>query len=365
VHSFGTALFPQATLVLVFLTMGAVLALKPRGLFGKVLTERISDAGRVFENAPRAPVAFALVEVAVLLAAGLAWSAGAYWQSLASDALILMVFGISLQTMMALGGLVSFGHAAFFALGAYGAALTHGLLGWGLIAALGAGALASLLIAVTLGAVLVRSAGVYLAMLSLALAQVVWAGANQWVGLTGGDNGLIGLQLLADADRPAFFAGLAVLAVVCVAALRRFSGSTFSAALQAVRDRPERAAASGLDARRVKYRVFVMSATLAGLAGALFAAHKGAVFPSVASVANSLDVLLVVLLGGLHQVWGTAAGAAVLVLAAAELGRDFEYWRGALGVLVMLCMVLAPSGLLGIRPGRGVGLTRKGFDRGA
>jgi branched-chain amino acid transport system permease protein len=81
----------------------------------------------------------------------------------------------------------------------------------------------------------------------------------------------------------------------------------------------------------------------------LFAAHQGAVFPSVASVATSVDALLVVLLGGLHQVWGTVAGAAILVGAAAELGRGFDYWRGALGVLVMVIMALAPTGLLDLR----------------
>ena len=106
------------------------------------------------------------------------------------------------------------------------------------------------------------------------------------------------------------------------AALRRLSRSTLGAALQAVRDAPERAAASGLNARAIKYRIFMESATLAGLAGGLFAAHQGTVFPSVASVATSVDALLVVLLGGLHQVWGTVAGAAILVGAAAELGRS-------------------------------------------
>jgi branched-chain amino acid transport system permease protein len=119
--------------------------------------------------------------------------------------------------------------------------------------------------------------------------------------------------------------------------------------LQAVRDAPQRAAASGLRAHAIKYRIFVESATLAGLAGGLFAAHKGAVFPSVASVGTSVDALLVILLGGLHQVWGAAAGAAILVGAAGELGRGFEYWRGALGVLVMAIMVAAPSGLMGLR----------------
>ena len=115
-----------------------------------------------------------------------------------------------------------------------------------------------------------------------------------------------------------------------------------------MRDAPQRSAASGLPVNRIKYRIFVQSAGLAGLAGGLFAAHKGAVFPSVAAVSTSLDALLVVLLGGTHQLWGAAAGAAVLVWVGAELGRSFEYWRGALGLFVMLIMVVSPSGLLGL-----------------
>jgi branched-chain amino acid transport system permease protein len=84
------------------------------------------------------------------------------------------------------------------------------------------------------------------------------------------------------------------------------------------------------------------------LAGALFAAHKGAVFPSVASVATSVDALLVVLLGGVHHLWGAVAGSALLHVATAELGRELPYWRGLLGVVIMLVMVAAPSGLLSL-----------------
>jgi branched-chain amino acid transport system permease protein len=130
--------------------------------------------------------------------------------------------------------------------------------------------------------------------------------------------------------------------------LRRFSQSSLGAALQALRDAPARALASGLPVGWIKYRIFMASAALAALAGGLSAAHKGAVFPSAASVATSLDALLVVLLGGMHQLWGVAAGSAVLVWAGAELGRGFDYWRGILGLFVMLIMVLSPSGLLGL-----------------
>jgi branched-chain amino acid transport system permease protein len=348
VHALGISFFPQATLVLVFVTMAVVLALRPMGLMGQSLATGAQEPAQKFSLTPAKRTGSALTFLAlgvVLSAVGLL---GGYWQSLAADMLILMIFGVSLQAMMALGGLVSFGHAAFFALGAYGAALAHSHWGASLPWALAAGCAAALMVAALFGAVVVRSSGVYLAMLSLALAQVLWALTSQWTGLTGGDNGIIGLNLVGDDTRTGFYFLLLGIALLSVWALRRLSQSSLGAALQAVRDAPQRAAASGLPVGGLKYRIFVESAVLAGLAGGLFAAHKGAVFPSVASVATSLDALLVVLLGGVHQLWGVAAGSAVLVWAGAELGRGFDYWRGALGLLVMLIMVASPSGLLGL-----------------
>lgn len=350
VHAFGISVFPQATLVLVFLTMAVVLVFRPQGLFGLSLSslEVSREAAQKFRGLRLGPVPTAAIVLVFVLLAGLAWLGGPYWQTLAADALILMIFGISLQSMMALGGLISFGHAAFFGLGAYGAALSHSLWGASLPVALAAGCAAALLVAAVFGAAVVRSAGVYLAMLSLALAQVVWASATQWVSLTGGDNGLIGLTLVGDEGRPLFYALLVALALLSVFALRLLGRSVMGAALQALRDAPLRAAASGLSVGWLKYRVFVESAVLAGLAGGLFAAHKGAVFPSVAAVATSVDALLVVLLGGVHQLWGAVAGSALLSYAGAELGRDVTYWRGLLGVFIMVIMVAAPSGLLSL-----------------
>jgi branched-chain amino acid transport system permease protein len=348
VHAFGIAVFPQATLVLVFLTMAAVLIWRPQGLGGSLVAADAGarEASQRFRGLGSGHWQNPLIGVGVALLAGWAWSGGPYWQTLAADALILMIFGISLQSMMALGGLVSFGHAAFFALGAYGAALSHSVWGASLPLALAAGCALAGVVAAAFGAAVVRSSGVYLAMLSLALAQVVWATATQWVSLTGGDNGLIGLALVNADGRPLFYALLVGLALLSVLALRALAGSVFGAALQAVRDVPLRAAASGLSVSALKYRIFVESAVLAALAGGLFAAHKGAVFPSLASVATSVDALLVVLLGGVHQLWGAVAGSAVLTYASAELGRGFAYWRGLLGVFIMLIMVAAPSGLL-------------------
>jgi branched-chain amino acid transport system permease protein len=313
------------------------------------------ELGIHFHVWPLSPARFRLACVACAAALGLVGWLGDYWQSLLSDVLIWVIVGVSLQSMMALGAMVSFGHAAFFGLGAYAAAWVHLTWAWSLLPALLAACAASFALAALLGGVLVRSSGVYMAMLSLALAQVLWAGASQWVAMSGGDNGLIGLQLVTATSRPWFYGLLVLLALGAIAALRRFARSGLGAALQAVRDAPLRAAASGLQQNSIKWRVLLQSATLAGLAGGLFAAHKGSVFPSALSVSTSVDFLLVLLLGGLHQLWGTLAGALVLVLAGSELGRGFDYWRGALGLVVMAIMVWAPSGMLGLRRASGSG----------
>jgi branched-chain amino acid transport system permease protein len=347
IHALGLSFFPQATLVLVFLTMAVVLVWRPQGLAGSAAHAEQRETIPVFALWPVAGWGRAVFVLAFVGLTLLAWGQGDYGRSLAEDVMVMMLFGLSLQWMMALGGLVSFGHAAFFALGAYGAALSHLHWGAGLPAALAAGMTLALAVALAFGALVVRSSGVYLAMLSLALAQMIWAGATQWVDLTGGDNGLIGLRLIAPEPRALWDAALCGFMLLALAGMARVARSSRGAALQAVRDAPLRAAASGLPVQALRYQVFVGSATLAGLAGGLWAAFKGAVFPSVASVAMSVDALLVILLGGVHQLWGSAVGSALLVWGGAALGQGLDYWRGVLGLVIMLVMVLAPSGVLG------------------
>lgn len=347
IHALGLSFFPQATLVLVFLTMAVVLIWRPQGLAGSAVHVEQRENVPVFALWPVAVWGQALFVAVFVGLTLLAWGQGDYGRSLAEDVMVMMLFGLSLQWMMALGGLVSFGHAAFFGLGAYGAALSHLHWGAGLLTALAAGMALAMAAALAFGALLVRSSGVYLAMLSLALAQVIWAGATQWVGLTGGDNGLIGLRLIGPESRALWGAVLGVFMLLALAGMARVARSSRGGALQALRDAPQRAAASGLPVQALRYQVFVGSATLAGLAGGLWAAFKGAVFPSVASVAMSVDALLVILLGGVHQLWGAALGSALLVWGGAELGRGLDYWRGVLGLVIMLVMVLAPSGVLG------------------
>jgi branched-chain amino acid transport system permease protein len=349
VHAFGIHFFPQATLVLVFLTMALVLAVRPQGLMGELPGAAPREKVTPFQLGGDTQF-FNWIGWVVLAASGIVLlTAGEYTQSVLENVLIMMLFGLSLQWMMALSGWVSFGHAAYFGLGAYAAALSH--LHWhfnAIMAAL-AGVVAAFLAALCMGKLLQRSTGVYLAMLSLAFAQMVWATASQWVSFTGGDNGLIGLQFFDGRSRWIFQVVLILLCFVSLFGFSRLIRSSFGAALQAGRDAPQRAQASALNVANLNQRVFLMSAGLAGLSGALWAMSKGAVFPSVASVSNSVDALMVVLLGGVHQLWGAFAGSLFLVGGGSEIGRYFEYWRGGLGLLIMLLMVFAPEGILGLR----------------
>ncbi len=358
IHVLGVAFFPQATLVLVFLTMAVVLVLRPQGLMGMPVGAAPREKAQIFRLASESKGFVAMQNIAYMLWAGLLIAAllgGEYWRTVVADALVLVLFGLSLQWMMALGGVVSFGHAAFFGLGAYGAALAHahGQAPFAVSMMCGVGLATAA--AALFGVVVLRSAGVYLAMLSLALAQMVWATATQWVAVTGGDNGIIGLPWVLVESRKGFDALLLACAVCALSAMRWGVQSRFGHALSASRDAPDRALASGLKVGRLRYSAYLVSACGAGLAGALMAAHKGAVFPTAASVATSVDALLTVLLGGVHHLWGAVLGAGVLSWLSAELGRGFAYWRGALGLIIMLMMVLAPGGLLGVQ-----GLKRRG-----
>ena len=346
VHAFGIFFFPQATLVLIFFTMALVLIWRPQGLMGELPGAAPREKVTSFQGLPAQRRLLQFSGVVCLVLSTVLLISDDYTQHVLEDVFIMMLFGLSLQIMMALSGWVSFGHAAYFGLGAYAAALSHVHWGFGAVAAALCGMVGAGFAAFAMAILLQRSAGVYLAMLSLAFAQMVWASASQWTQLTGGDNGLIGLQFLSNTSRTVFQLSLVALCALAILGFARLIRSSMGAALQAGRDAPLRALASGLPVTALNNRVFWLSAMVAGLSGSLWTISKGAVFPSVASVANSVDALMVVLLGGVHHLLGALAGSFVLVGLGSEFGRYFDYWRGFLGLLIMSLMVFAPQGVL-------------------
>ncbi len=351
VQFLGQALpLSKLALAIEFLVMAAVLVLRPRGLLGRAIAPpaggRREFAGAAPALARRGELALAAGVVALLALVPLASAELPYANVLLVDALVAALFAASLQLLL-LGGMPSFGHAAWFGLGAYAAALAaHG--GAGLAAALGAATLAGGLGAALFGALAARVGGIYLAMLSLAGAQILWALGYEWNGVTGGSNGLVGIWPAAPFDRPASYGWLVLaLAGGALLLLRRMLDAPLGFALRAVRDAPLRAQASGIDPLRVRWLAYALAGTGAGLAGGLFAFAKGSISPEVLAVERSVDGLLMVLLGGLHAAWGAVAGAALYTWLHDLLARHFDAWRAVLGAAILLLVLLFPSGLAG------------------
>ena len=347
-QSFGVALVPKATLVLVFVVMAAVLTVRPNGLLGRRQAEVrvVGDAVPVMRPAGRALRVLAGVALAAAVLAPVLL--GPYGLSVLTEALILVLFAASLHFAMGPGGMVSFGHAAWFGIGAYAAALLVRTLHTPMLPGLVAAPVAAGCAALVLGAVVVRLSGVYLAMLTLAFAQIVWAVAFQSVDVTGGDNGILGVWPDAWARGPGVFYGLTLVVVVAaVLLLRRMVYAPFGYAVRATRDSAARAEAVGMDTGRLRLAAFTVAGAAAGLAGGLYAYAKGSVFPTYISIPKSVDALLMVLLGGVATVSGPIVGALAYVGLYDTLLRTTDLWRLALGIAIMLLVVLFPEGIAG------------------
>lgn len=346
VQAFGVLVLPQATLVFVFVAMALVLAVRPQGLLGARIGMRDAEPGMRMpvRAAPRAAVAAGLIIVAVAVAAPLL--VGAFGLSVLTEMWLAVLFAASLHLLMGPGGMPSFGHAAWFGIGAYAVALGV-RAGWPMEMALGVAMLVAALAAGVLGLAVARVSGVYLAMLTLAAAQIVWAGAFQWVAVTGGDNGLLGVRPASWAAEPAAFYYLAlVLGLGGALLLRGVLFAPFGFALRAVRDSPLRAAAIGLDADRLRIAAFALAGAAAGLAGALFALAKRSVFPTYVNIAHSVDALVMVLLGGVQSMAGPIVGAAAYTLLY-DLLLQTAFWRAKLGVLILALVLAFPDGIAG------------------
>jgi branched-chain amino acid transport system permease protein len=259
-----------------------------------------------------------------------------------------VLFATSLHFIMGPGGMHSFGHAAYFGLGAYGAGLlvkwTGATLPLGLLLA----PLAALAGALVFGWFAVRLSGVYLAMLTLAFAQIVWSIATQWTEVTGGSNGILGIWPTAPFDsRAAFFLLTAALVVIGVLLLRRVMFAPFGYAMRAGRDSPLRAEAIGIDVRRVHWMGFALAGAVCGVAGGLFAFAKGSISPETIDVGRSIDGLVMVLLGGIQSLIGPIVGASVFTVLQDTVMRQTEYWRAMLGAIILALVLLFPDGIAG------------------
>lgn len=342
--------FSKLTLVVEFLVMAVVLVWRPWGLMG-----RPQGASRN-TGLPEAPLRASppwykigsAVLVAVLVALPFFTADSPYMTVLMIDLMIAALFAASLHFIMGPAGMHSFGHAAYFGLGAYAAALLVRSAGIPMEVALLLAPLAAAAGALLYGWFCVRLSGVYLAMLTLAFAQITWAICYQWDGFTGGSNGLTGVwpaAWLSD-KRNYYFLTLA-LVVGGVLLLRRVLFSPFGYALRAGRDSVLRADAIGIDVKRMQWTAFVIAGVFAGLGGALFAFSKGSISPEALHVGKSVDGLVMVLLGGIQTLAGPVVGAVTFTWLHDTVARNTDYWRAMLGGIILILVLLFPQGIAG------------------
>jgi branched-chain amino acid transport system permease protein len=349
-----TISFSKLTLVVEFLVMAIVLIRRPWGLLGRpqAPSRHIGQQEEPLRRGGRAYAASVCLFLAALVILPLMVGNQSYAVVLAIDLMIAALFAASLHFIMGPGGMHSFGHAAYFGLGAYGAALLaregSRLFGLPMEAALVLAPFVAGMGALLFGWFAVRLSGVYLAMLTLAFAQITWAIVFQWDSFTGGSNGMSGVWPSPWlADKRVYYGVTLVLVVLALGLLRRMLFSPFGFALRAGRDSPLRADAIGIDVKRLQWVAFAIAGTAAGLAGALFAFSKGSISPEALSSTRSVDGLVMVLLGGLQTLTGPIIGAVAFNWLHDTAVRNTEYWRTVIGGTILLLVLLFPQGIVG------------------
>jgi branched-chain amino acid transport system permease protein len=289
-----------------------------------------------------------LLIILIGLLALLPLSDSRFYLFLGTDILIMGLFAVSLNLMLGYTGLVSFGQAAYFGIGAYTCALLMKKASlafpWAFLAAPLAGAAGALII----GFFCVRLTQIYFAMLTLAFSQIVWAIVFKWNSLTGGDTGLIGInfpQYLDSSTR--FYYFTLVVVVFSLFILRLIVNSPFGRMLTTIRENPERTEFIGINVKLFQLIAFMISGAFAAVSGALFGIFNHSLFPDLLYWPQSAEVLIMSILGGMYNFFGPLVGAAVMLYLRMAVTSKTQYWPLIMGTILALLLFFFPGGILG------------------
>jgi branched-chain amino acid transport system permease protein len=271
-----------------------------------------------------------------------------FYLHLLTTILIMSLFAMSFNLLLGYTGIVSFGHSAFFGMGAYGFALLtiKTELPWFLNICFAPviGAITAFIV----GYFCIRLQGILFSMLTLAFSQIFYAIIHQWYGFTGGDNGIVGLPrpefLISD---HAFYHFTAAIFVVGVAILWRLVHSPFGYTLWAIRENSLRSSFIGIEVNRHRLIIFTITGAFAGFAGVLFAMQDRQVFPNFLHWSLSTEVLIMALLGGMFTFAGPAVGAMLINLLRYWLSAYTLYWMIFLGAILLVIVLFLQKGILG------------------
>jgi len=292
--------------------------------------------------------AFAVVFIAIAAAASLLNS---YYVDVLARMILAAIVGVGLNVLIGLTGQVSFGHVGFYALGAYTVAILTTQAQMPFIIAVPLGALLAGMMGALLAVPALRVRGPYLAMVTIAFGFIVEHGASEWSGLTGGQNGIMGIPSPVLAGTSFGPRGIALTALVVLAIFVygywKLSVSTLGRAMLAVKDSETASESIGFNPLLIKAIAFTVSALCAGLAGGLFAPLLGMVTPSTFNFSQSILFVLVVVIGGAGSLAGPLVGAAIVVLLPEMVASLAEYSQLLFGALLLIVLWLAPEGIVG------------------
>jgi branched-chain amino acid transport system permease protein len=297
------------------------------------------------------PVRIGVVAVVLLVALSIPQLGSTFSVSLGLSILTYGLLAMSLDVIAGYTGLISLGHASFLGVGAYG--IAYGLkLGMDPAVAIGFALVAVLAVAALFGTVAVRVRELTFVILTLALGQIVWGLAYRWVSVSGGDNGLPvsgrpAIGPLDLADNAAFYYFALAVFVACAAVMWMIVRSPFGLSLRGIRDNEARMRTLGYNVALHKYLAFVISAFFGGIAGVLFAFTNLYVSPTMIDFAHNGSVVQMVVVGGLGTLWGPLVGAVVIVLLQQFVSIYVQRWVTVLGVLFVLVVLFARTGLWG------------------
>ena len=280
------------------------------------------------------------------------------YTELATRIVVMGLAAMSLNFLLGFTGVLSFGHAAYFGLGAYGTAMAIKYWGVGSIPAIGLGMIVATIAAMIIGALIIKLRGVYFAMVTIAFGQVFYFIAFRWNDVTGGDDGLTGWRRLpinfgfaeldiVQNDRAFYYFALAIFAV-CVAAMAVLLNSPFGRSLIAIRENERRARFLGVPIEFHVWLSFVISCLFVSAAGGLYALLNNFIDPRALRVDLSGNLVIMAVLGGMRSFWGPLIGAAIFVALQDYVSSQTQNWMSVIGLVFVLVVRFFPRGILGM-----------------
>jgi branched-chain amino acid transport system permease protein len=282
-----------------------------------------------------------------------------FYISMMTEMMIYGLLAMSLDVLLGYTGLLSFMHNTYMGICAYavGLFLIH-ISPESLWLACFAGVVFTSFVALPVGWVQVRTGGLAFALLTLAFGMMFYTIVWKWYGVTGGDDGLMGMPNpditlfgwhLGNSGNPTtIYLFTLIIVTICFFLTRRIIHSPFGAVLEAIRENEDRAAFIGINVRRYKLLGWMLACILASIAGALFILYKGYIGPSTMSAFAGAGVLMMVLLGGMGSLWGAFIGAVIFIFIQDYISTMTEHWEIFLGLFVIFLVLFLPTGFVGL-----------------